>query len=237
MHVDHKRTIILSSIQVLISVLVSLSYLLVECDEPLDLWLTMFCLIITIRNACKTVTTCANIWPYLMFYVLIIWSFIGQSMVSQCKACHDPTSNIYGFCQWCLFMLYSICIYNFFPAFASIVITLWLIAAIPVIAVLECFQIVSGGLSSKILAFMERMDEEHSKANATRCHQLAQLPIITCDGNVGASEECGICLATYSTADNLRLLPCMHRFHSDCIDGWIVKTNLCPMCRVKVFHT
>ena len=38
----------------------------------------------------------------------------------------------------------------------------------------------------------------------------------------GAEEgECKVCLTEFNQGDNLRTLPCCHRFHSQCIDQWI----------------
>lgn len=43
---------------------------------------------------------------------------------------------------------------------------------------------------------------------------------------------CPICLDDYSTNDILRILPnCLHRFHSHCIDYWLLRVKAtCPIC-------
>jgi len=52
-------------------------------------------------------------------------------------------------------------------------------------------------------------------------------------GNV--SDTCAICFEDYKTGDCLTSLPkCEHRFHGNCINGWLVKSPLCPMCRGNV---
>jgi len=52
-------------------------------------------------------------------------------------------------------------------------------------------------------------------------------------GNV--SDTCAICFEDYKTGDCLTSLPkCEHRFHGNCIKGWLVKSHLCPMCRGNV---
>lgn len=33
--------------------------------------------------------------------------------------------------------------------------------------------------------------------------------------------ECRICLSQFESNETLRTLPCLHRFHRDCIDNWI----------------
>ncbi|CAF3347192.1 unnamed protein product [Rotaria socialis] len=43
--------------------------------------------------------------------------------------------------------------------------------------------------------------------------------------------KCSICMDNYEKNQTLRRLPCLHRYHKDCIDNWLKKSNLCPICR------
>lgn len=52
-------------------------------------------------------------------------------------------------------------------------------------------------------------------------------------GDSGLS--CAVCLAGYEGGELLRLLPCGHRFHSECIDQWLIKqSRTCPLCSRRV---
>jgi len=51
--------------------------------------------------------------------------------------------------------------------------------------------------------------------------------------NVDAA-DCAICLLAFEEGDALRVLPCQHPFHSQCIDQWLGGHRTCPMCRVDV---
>jgi len=42
---------------------------------------------------------------------------------------------------------------------------------------------------------------------------------------------CSICL---NKLNNPRLLPCMHKFHPQCIQQWIEIDNSCPLCRKTI---
>ena len=44
--------------------------------------------------------------------------------------------------------------------------------------------------------------------------------------------RCTICLADFLEAEVVKLLPCRHSYHRDCIDPWLVNhCNSCPVCR------
>ncbi|KAK3140574.1 hypothetical protein QOZ80_5AG0402800 [Eleusine coracana subsp. coracana] len=45
---------------------------------------------------------------------------------------------------------------------------------------------------------------------------------------------CCICLARYVDNDDLRMLPCAHFFHKDCVDKWLKINALCPLCKAEI---
>ncbi|KAH7857149.1 hypothetical protein Vadar_009625 [Vaccinium darrowii] len=47
--------------------------------------------------------------------------------------------------------------------------------------------------------------------------------------------ECAVCLESFKVGEMCRLLPnCQHSFHAQCIDSWLSKTAICPVCRTGV---
>ena len=55
----------------------------------------------------------------------------------------------------------------------------------------------------------------------------------------GEPETCSVCLQDFADADTVRTLPCLHYFHCECVDPWLMQRgrNLaaCPVCKTRVF--
>ncbi|CBY00064.1 hypothetical protein LEMA_P076530.1 [Plenodomus lingam JN3] len=51
------------------------------------------------------------------------------------------------------------------------------------------------------------------------------------DANLG----CSICTEDFEKGQDLRVLPCNHKFHPDCVDPWLLNVSgTCPLCRVDL---
>ncbi|CAK9142507.1 unnamed protein product [Ilex paraguariensis] len=46
--------------------------------------------------------------------------------------------------------------------------------------------------------------------------------------------ECAICLCEYEICEEVKEMPCRHRYHSDCIGKWLGIHGSCPLCRYKM---
>jgi hypothetical protein len=51
------------------------------------------------------------------------------------------------------------------------------------------------------------------------------------DDNLG----CSICTEDFEKGQDLRVLPCNHKFHPECVDPWLLNVSgTCPLCRVDL---
>ncbi|PAL64509.1 hypothetical protein CEJ83_20840 [Acinetobacter baumannii] len=50
-------------------------------------------------------------------------------------------------------------------------------------------------------------------------------------------EPCCICQEEYTDGDDLGVLDCGHNFHTDCIKLWLMRKNLCPICKTTALPT
>lgn len=46
--------------------------------------------------------------------------------------------------------------------------------------------------------------------------------------------RCVICMGEFIVGDSLRYLPCVHTYHKDCIDDWLMRSFTCPSCMEPV---
>ncbi|CAA0833760.1 E3 ubiquitin-protein ligase ATL23 [Striga hermonthica] len=47
--------------------------------------------------------------------------------------------------------------------------------------------------------------------------------------------DCAVCLEMFRAGEKCRLLPlCNHSFHAECVDVWLMKVSVCPICRADL---
>ncbi|XP_061164416.1 E3 ubiquitin-protein ligase rnf8-B-like [Saccostrea echinata] len=46
--------------------------------------------------------------------------------------------------------------------------------------------------------------------------------------------ECRICISDFDDGDTITSLPCNHRFHKHCIETWLKRKAVCPICRKDI---
>ncbi|XP_054480006.1 E3 ubiquitin-protein ligase ZSWIM2 [Anoplopoma fimbria] len=49
-------------------------------------------------------------------------------------------------------------------------------------------------------------------------------------------QQCRICLLDFSLGQRVRTLPCHHKFHADCVDGILRKSNSCPLDGYVIYN-
>ncbi|KJE95138.1 hypothetical protein CAOG_05621 [Capsaspora owczarzaki ATCC 30864] len=47
-------------------------------------------------------------------------------------------------------------------------------------------------------------------------------------------EECQVCRQAYDDGELVKTLPCFHRYHSACIDPWLLTKGQCPVCHTSI---
>ncbi|KAL8990012.1 MAG: hypothetical protein Q9169_008230 [Polycauliona sp. 2 TL-2023] len=74
---------------------------------------------------------------------------------------------------------------------------------------------------------------ETDAAEGTR-PQITDDPMVNADHGLA----CSVCTDDFTKGQDVRVLPCNHKFHPECIDPWLLNVSgTCPMCRVDLRPT
>uniref|UniRef100_A0A8C6TIB8 Ring finger protein 11a n=1 Tax=Neogobius melanostomus TaxID=47308 RepID=A0A8C6TIB8_9GOBI len=80
-----------------------------------------------------------------------------------------------------------------------------------------------------------QLTEEEQIRIAQRIGLIQHLPkgILTLD-LTHLTRKCVICMMDFEYGDPVRFLPCLHIYHVDCIDPWLMRSFTCPSCMEPV---
>ncbi|XP_018602577.1 uncharacterized protein LOC108931342 isoform X2 [Scleropages formosus] len=85
-----------------------------------------------------------------------------------------------------------------------------------------------------LLAFEESQGAVVAR-KAMSSREIERLPVKAFNPIHSAGKtECQICFSDYVEGEKLRMLPCLHDYHMQCIDRWLKENATCPVCRVDV---
>lgn len=84
-----------------------------------------------------------------------------------------------------------------------------------------------------LLEFEERQGSVVSKKLSRREIQRFPTKAFQSASNAG-NTQCQICFCDYAEGEKLRMLPCFHNYHVQCIDRWLKDNATCPICRANL---
>ncbi|CAJ2673659.1 unnamed protein product [Trifolium pratense] len=79
----------------------------------------------------------------------------------------------------------------------------------------------------EMLLALDDHNHQHTGASTNLINSLPQSTVQTDN----FTEDCAVCLETPVRGDIIRHLPCLHKFHKDCIDPWLGRKRSCPVCK------
>ncbi|KAL5067009.1 hypothetical protein RYX36_017896 [Vicia faba] len=82
----------------------------------------------------------------------------------------------------------------------------------------------------EMLLALDDQNHQHTGASTNLINSLPQSTV----QNDNFTENCAICIETPVKGDVIRHLPCLHKFHKDCIDPWLGRKRLCPVCKSSI---
>ncbi|XP_068639081.1 E3 ubiquitin-protein ligase ATL4-like [Aristolochia californica] len=91
-----------------------------------------------------------------------------------------------------------------------------------------------GRAFTRSLSTNNQRGNESKPSDGISQDDLEKLPCFRFKGLAKGSSpiDCAVCLENFQSGDQCRMLPlCKHSFHAQCVDSWLLKTPICPMCR------
>ncbi|KAF8246251.1 hypothetical protein K440DRAFT_662194 [Wilcoxina mikolae CBS 423.85] len=65
--------------------------------------------------------------------------------------------------------------------------------------------------------------------------QTTTTPAATTTEGLSSQNQCPVCMEDFEQGQEVRVLPCQHNFHPDCIDPWLLNVSgSCPLCRIDL---
>ena len=93
-----------------------------------------------------------------------------------------------------------------------------------------------GGQQNDLNEMIERM-LHYSRENPTDAAIVSELPETKIDDIKKLDKDkqnCVICMEDFKNGDKSTNLPCLHMFHTNCIQSWLKTQNTCPICKFKL---
>lgn len=200
------------------------------CSRPLHIWLLVYCMLQLLQAPLR-----------LVFFRRLYRLDWRQDAMSSSREVQECCERLILSCAWQASKLVSIFTYAWFvlgivwllnssscspcPGLfsMSMYVILWAVARI-------CF---STALYRYCFADLPATMEAILPQGASQ-ELVEKLPLIKYSPwqpERGRGESgCAICLCAFEAEEQLRRLPCGHRFHRDCIDTWLQRSRKCPLC-------
>ncbi|CAL5055685.1 unnamed protein product [Urochloa decumbens] len=120
----------------------------------------------------------------------------------------------------------------------SVVLLVAGVVAMLLLHILIVFWALRRGVALRAAVASRRDEERAGAAEGLSAEDLDGLPCHEHGSKVagaGAGGECAVCLEAFQAGDRCRTLPgCEHGFHAQCVDPWLRKSRVCPVCRAVV---
>ena len=85
-------------------------------------------------------------------------------------------------------------------------------------------------------------DDIETQNNGATHEDVSRLPtqviaaedVTRAEGLDESLRACSICLEPWAEGAEVTTLPCLHRYHSECIKEWLARNASCPVCKHAV---
>ncbi|KAJ0508972.1 putative transcription factor C2H2 family [Helianthus annuus] len=82
-----------------------------------------------------------------------------------------------------------------------------------------------------ILEGFDRVTERYNGGGVSKHLVIKNLKMSKYSGSGEEGELCVICQDEFKRKEMLAVLECKHRYHPECIKEWLIRMNVCPVCK------
>jgi hypothetical protein len=91
-----------------------------------------------------------------------------------------------------------------------------------------------GGFDAMFEDLMRRLGSYEHPTDEQIINELPETQIDDVTKLDPEKKNCIICLEDFKNGDKATVLPCIHLFHTTCIQNWLKTQNTCPICKYKL---
>ena len=147
----------------------------------------------------------------------LVWFLVGNVWVFSDENCSSPASSpVYSLCVTMLIInTIQICL----PCIIAL-------AMIPFICLcMPC-----------LIRILARLQNQNAPKGATDT-LINTLPLQNVTERLSDDDRtCAVCLNDMDIGEEVRIMPCKHLFHKDCVDEWLRVNASCPTCRWSIIN-
>ena len=86
-----------------------------------------------------------------------------------------------------------------------------------------------------VVSFKKRRQRSECRRAVQQLKTKSYSAPLLADGEAEEPNPCTICLEDFKPGDKLKVLPCGHEYHKECIEPWLLeKSSLCPLCKQNI---
>jgi hypothetical protein len=103
-------------------------------------------------------------------------------------------------------------------------------------------QLLQRDFTAEDYEMLQGLDDDENRSGAAQ-QAIDQLPVRKlraadlAEYSAASGQACNVCLGPYEVGEDVRTLPCLHQFHKDCIDNWLRRRAVCPICKCSVVRS
>eukprot|EP01084_Bolivina_argentea_P155189 270453_1 len=161
-------------------------------------------------------------WLSIMTFLLFL---LGQTFLFTEKTCQDAAPTVWYYCLVIIILVYVSLALPF-------LIVLAICICLPCVLIIFRFFAEPEGADDRIIKDLPT--RKITSADLDKGDEKKESHDDDADEEESEGPSCAICMQDYKVDDELRILPCSHEFHCECVDKWLPMKKICPLCRHDV---